>query len=377
MQQQSEEMPKTNYLWECPPRTKAKLEILSKYLGAWFGILANQGYEHVFYIDGFCGPGEYLGGEEGSPIVATRHANCIAQKNPNFKATLIFVDKDPRAIKHLNTLKEINNQHSNIKIISKEGEFSDEVGNIIKALQKNPRSPTFSFIDPFGFGQSPIKTLMLLMHNDSSEIFVNFWCGFMNRFKEHEDEDVTEKIKNMVGEKELSHIINAADSINALCIAFEKNLKKIGQYTLKFMMRDEKNIRDNAFFFCGQHPKGFERIKEAMWKVDPVHGNSFSAHGEMTKNSPQQDFFGDSPQTHELSALIQEKYAGHNNVSVMEIFKWVIEETDAFLPSHARIELEILNENGQIQSITDPSASTRKRAKNTWPARLLLSFTAK
>jgi len=192
MQQLNEEMPETDYLWECPPRTKAKLEILSKYLGAWFGILANQGYEHVFYIDGFCGPGEYLGGEEGSPIIAARHANYIAQNNSNFKATLIFVDKDPRAIKHLNTLKEIKNQHSNIKIIFVVGEFSDEVENIIKALEQNPKSPTFSFIDPFGFGDSPMETLKLLMHNDSSEIFVNFMCGFMNRFKEHEDEDVRE-----------------------------------------------------------------------------------------------------------------------------------------------------------------------------------------
>jgi len=368
-------MPETDGLWECPPRTKAKLEILSNYLGAWFGILANQGYDHVYYIDGFCGPGEYLGSEKGSPVIAASLANSTAQKISNFKATLIFVDKDPKAINHLITLKEIKNQHSNINIEFKVGAFSDEVGNIIKVLQQNPKSPTFSFIDPFGFGHSPIEKLKLLMHNESSEIFVNFMCGFMNRFKEHDDEDIREKIKSMVGEKELSHIINAADSIDALCITFENNLKNIGQYTLNFMMRDEKNIRDNAFFFCGKHAKGFEKIKQAMWKVDPVHGNSFSAHREITKNPFQSDLFGDSPQTHELSALILEKYAGRNNVSVGEILKWVIEETDAFLPSHARIELEKLNENGRIQSITDLSTSTRKRAKNTWPARLLLSFT--
>lgn len=85
------------------------------------------------------------------------------------------------------------------------------------------------------------------MHNQSSEIFVNFMCGFMNRFKEHENEEITEKIKSMVGENDLSQIINADDSIDAFCLAFENNLKSIGRYSLKFMMRDEKHIRDNAF----------------------------------------------------------------------------------------------------------------------------------
>jgi len=367
-------MSTSNYLRECPPRTKVKLEILRNYLGAWFGILASKGFKHVYYIDGFCGPGEYLGGEKGSPIIAAGLASSTAQKFSNFKATLICIDKDSRAIKHLKTFKEIKNPHTNVDIDIKEGAFTDAIGNITKVLQQNPNSPTFSFIDPFGFGHSPIESLRLLMHNQSSEIFVNFMCGFMNRFKEHEDDDVTEKIKNMVGEKHLSDIINANDSINAFCIAFENNLKDIGDYTLKFMMRDEKNIRDNAFFFCGQHPKGFEKIKQAMWKVDPMHGNSFSAYEEITTDQYQSDLFGASSQTHKLSALILEKYSGRTNVSVEEIFKWVIEETDSFLSQHARIELEQLYQSGEIQSIVDPSGSTRKRAKNNWPIRLRLSF---
>ena len=39
-------------------------------------------------------------------------------------------------------------------------------------------------------------------------------------------------------------------------------------------------------------------------------------------------------------------------------------------------QLEKLYENGRIQSIIDPSGTTRKRVRNTWPKRLLLSFSA-
>ena len=359
-------------LWVCPPRTKAKLELLTNYLSAWFGILAASGFKHVFYVDGFCGPGQYKDGEDGSPIIATRLANSTAQKFPGFKASLIFVDSEPGAIAHLRSMPAIQKHHSNVSIDVKEGAFADEVDGIVAGLAAHKNSPTFSFIDPFGFSHSPFEKLELLMQNRSSEIFVNLMCGFMNRFKEHDDDQITENIKNMIGEGDLNTIVDAADSIDAICLAFECNLKKIGPYTLKFMMRDEKNIRDNAFFFCGKHPRGFEKIKQANWKLDPVHGNSFSAHGEA--NSIQGDMFRTGPQTQELSNLLAKNFGGIKGVSVEEIFQWVIEETESFLPSHARVELEILNQRKVITAINDPTGSKRKRAKNAWPKRLILDF---
>jgi len=49
-------------LWEIDPHTKAKHEILRRYLNAWFPIL-NSWNNRIIYIDGFSGPG------------ATREAN--------------------------------------------------------------------------------------------------------------------------------------------------------------------------------------------------------------------------------------------------------------------------------------------------------------
>ena len=345
---------------------------MTNYLSAWFGILAANGFRHVYYIDGFCGPGQYLGGEDGSPVIATRLASATAQKYPGFKATLVFVDSEPKAIDHLNALSAIRNRHSSISIDVKEGTFAVEVDGIVAELERNSKSPVFSFIDPFGFSHSPFDKLKLLMKNQRSEIFVNLMCGFMNRFKEHSDDQITQNIKDMVGEEDLRSIIDAEDSIEAICLAFEENLSTIGEFTLKFMMRDEKNIRDNAFFFCGNHPRGFEKIKQAMWKVDPIHGNSFSAHG--AEGTIQSDMFETGPQTQALYGLILGEFGGRSAVSVEEIFKWVIEQTDSFLPTHARNELEMLNQNGAIKKVFDPSGSKRKRAKNAWPKRLLLDF---
>ena len=360
-------------LWNCERKTRAKLEIISAYLGAWFGILARKDFKHVIYIDGFCGPGKYLTGEDGSPVLAARLANETANRYPGFWASLIFVDKDERALAHLKSLDDIKRPQANVRIKMLHGEFAAKVDEIVEYLQKQPGSPTFSFIDPFGFGQSPFGRFRRLMHNEHSELFINLMCGFMNRFKEHQNPDVTAKIKAIIDTDDLTPIIEASDSIDAVCTAFETQLKKVGRYTLKFMMRDENNIRDNAFFFCGRNPKGFEKIKEAMWKIDPENGNSFSSHRQARQQAAQPGLFEKAVQTHRLSQLLLDKFGGRKNVPVSEIFQWVIDETDVFLPRHARRELENLFGRGKL-SFSDPDNSSRKRRAGSWPERLLVTF---
>ena len=58
---------------EIQPHTAAKHLILKRYLQAWFPILGKF-HNTINYIDGFSGPGSYVGGEEGSPIIAIQTA---------------------------------------------------------------------------------------------------------------------------------------------------------------------------------------------------------------------------------------------------------------------------------------------------------------
>ena len=51
-------------LWPLEPHTTGKHLVLRAYLNAWLPILSS-GNSRVLFIDGFAGPGEYAGGEEG------------------------------------------------------------------------------------------------------------------------------------------------------------------------------------------------------------------------------------------------------------------------------------------------------------------------
>src|SRR5215475_1669133 len=60
-------------IWPIEPHTSAKHQILRNYLDAWLPILGKYN-RRIVYIDGFSGPGEYAGGEPGSPIIALEAA---------------------------------------------------------------------------------------------------------------------------------------------------------------------------------------------------------------------------------------------------------------------------------------------------------------
>ena len=61
-------MPPKTPLWSIEPHTAAKHRVLRKYLDRWIPIMATQS-DRLALIDGFAGPGEYAGGEPGSPLV--------------------------------------------------------------------------------------------------------------------------------------------------------------------------------------------------------------------------------------------------------------------------------------------------------------------
>ena len=80
-------------LWERKPHTGAKHDILRRHLNAWFPILTRWN-ERVGFIDGFAGPGEYLGGEPGSPAIALKaaisHASDCRTRNCSSSSSSLF-----------------------------------------------------------------------------------------------------------------------------------------------------------------------------------------------------------------------------------------------------------------------------------------------
>jgi hypothetical protein len=286
---------------------------------------------------------------------------------------MICIDKRAAAITHLKTLKAIRDRHPRVQVDIRVGEFAREISDVLEGGQYEKHWPIFSFVDPFGFSNFSQSTLKMLMRNQSSEVFVNLFCGFMNRFVTHPDEQVRRCITDLIGLENLERVAAASDGIGEICDAFREKLGTIGPYVRRFMMRDENNTRDNALFFCGRNERGLEKIKEAMWVVDPISGASFSEYAAKKSEGSLSLFNAQEPQTYPLRRQLIEAFSGQTSVSVSDLEKWTIVHTDTFLPTHLRAELEQLHKAQRITYV-DPVPTGRKRRVGDWPKRFQITF---
>lgn len=74
-------------LWEMQEQTVAKHLVLKYYLNGWLQILGSW-HGRLVYIDGFAGPGEYVDGEPGSPLIAL---DCVRRHKASGKLSRVEV----------------------------------------------------------------------------------------------------------------------------------------------------------------------------------------------------------------------------------------------------------------------------------------------
>jgi three-Cys-motif partner protein len=358
--------------WDCKPRTKVKLEILNQYLGAWFSIIASR-FERAIYFDAFCGPGEYSTGEDGSPIIASRHASASCAANPEFRPTIILSDVNSGALSNLRSKLTALRPHNSVEIYIEDGGFEAAHKRVLSLRKERPNCPIFSFVDPFGIKAIPMPLINDLLNYRSSECFVNFMGGWANRFIDHPDADVATHVRNLLGGDFTQEVLLAGDKkrTDVILDIYKRQLSTRARYVHVFKMYDEGNVNDNALIFAGNDPRGFEKMKEAMWKLDPIYGKSFSAYHAQRTRSFGGDLFDNQkePQTRLLGNQALELLTTRGPMSCQELFKWTIAEAD-YLNRHLRRELTRLYQENRITA-TDPEGTWRK---GTWPPRIMVAL---
>src|SRR6266508_700443 len=112
-------MPPRETRWEAEPHTIAKHRILRKYLAGWMPTLSSWN-RRVLFIDGFAGPGEYLGGEEGSPVIALRTLleHNYRDRMGGTEFVFIFIDERKDRIEYLEevALPKLGNLPNNVRV---------------------------------------------------------------------------------------------------------------------------------------------------------------------------------------------------------------------------------------------------------------------
>ena len=327
--------------WDLAPHTAAKHAILRSYLRSWFPILGTSFPGDLFYFDGFAGPGEYSGGEPGSPVIALDAALSVSNKlkgNANFW----FSEIDGRYVKHLESVLSRRSYPKKFVIeVCRPRPFESVVSEFLDDVDDGRfNSPSlFVFIDPFGWKGFSMNVVRRILEVPRAEVFINFMYEEINRFIAADDQ--ASNFDSLFGCHDWTDIIDERDPRERnrrLKGLYDQQLRVCAgaEYVRSFEMKNENDAADYYLFYGTQHIRGLEVMKEAMWKVDPSGRFRFSD----ATNPDQMMLFGSEPDLDYLQKLIWGRFL-NGSPRYFEVKEFVLSETP-FIESHCKKVLKFM-----------------------------------
>lgn len=334
-------------VWLLEPHTRAKHAILKRYLQAWMVILSQGKFSEILYIDGFAGPGEYKGGEAGSPLIAL---DTALEHKSQLKAKLhfLFVEKDDRRADRLRKQVALRTLPLNFSVVVEGGvTFEAAFERRFPEFVRNGRLiPTFAFIDPFGWTGAPFRLVKQILAHRNCEVFVNFMYEEINRFIGHPDQ--VANFNSFFGTDEWKRCVTASDPRTRNRCLHDLYLQQLhtgAAYVRSFEMSNARDVKDYYLFYATNKLLGLKKMKEAMWKADKSGEFRFSD----ATDPNQLVLFEKTPNLPALRERVIAAFSG-KEAPVGEIEKFVLVDTP-FRKAHYKGILTALEKTGQMKIV--------------------------
>jgi three-Cys-motif partner protein len=370
----------TETLWEMEPHTAAKHSILRRYLQAWIPIMSRlvgrwavDGRGRLLLLDGFCGPGRYVGGEEGSPLIMLNAFLQRQRDSINAELVYAFIDEDKRRTEHLRTeIADLAAAQPGGKLPNQvrydvvDGRFEDVFTATVDGLEEEGKrlAPAFAFIDPFGYKDASMSLTGRLLRFDRCEALIYMPLPFVNRF-----------IGMPEQEKVMDQLFGTADWRDAIPLKGQDRKRFLHDLFRDQLASEAGDRLVRSFeigtaagtgyhlFFTTGHEKGMEAMKDAMWTVDRQEGRRF-------RDSTDQDQLVIFDQVVDTGPLLTglKTHFGGREFSIEEATSYTIRDT-AYKSSHLKtMTLKPAEQAGEI------AVSTKRNRAGTYPPGTILRF---
>lgn len=350
-------------LWPLEPHTLGKHKVLRGYLDAWFPILGKWN-GRILFIDGFAGPGEYQGGEKGSPQIALeallRHQ---ALDKISAEVGYIFIEKEDERADHLEALVGPMRASlpPNCWIEVTHGLFDETMTDVLDEVDAQAASlaPAFVMVDPFGVSETPMSVIERILQNQQSEVYISFMYDWINRFKE--TPEFEPHLDELFGTEQWREGIDIEDpELRKLFFyqLYEEQVRLAGANQVIHFELYEGARLVYAIFFGSHHELGSDRMKQSIWRVAPWGDFAFRPGP-----ASQMKLDLSKPDLKPLQNAIADQFQGRRWITIEEVMKFVMSDRTPFhsnqVKKGALIPLE-------VDKRLEVRESTRKR-KRTYP----------
>ena len=360
------------------PHTRAKHEILRYHLDEWFPILGRF-HKSLRYIDGFAGPGEYQGGEPGSPVIALRavkrHNKYAAFATEGKVIEFLFVDKDPEYCNHLQGKVDEGSWPGAFRVEVKRGKFEAILTRVLDDVSsgRHTMPPTLLFVDPFGPAGFSMDVLERLAGFDRVDVLINLnYLEFVQWILPDPTKHVT--ADRLYGGNRWRPALDLQGSTRArfLVEEYERALQEIGWRGTSFEMVNTQNQTAYHLVFGTGSPKGMEAIKRAMRKVSPTGEFRYTDR----LNPEQPVLLGlnmESEFPTEIGEHLFRKYEGRE-VSFDRLVADEIDWHRWWLQKDLRSALNYLEYGDRPRILDVRNTEGRPRRKGSYPEGCLITF---
>jgi hypothetical protein len=192
----------------------------------------------------------------------------------------------------------------------------------------------------------------------------------INRWLKHPEENIKAHIVETFGTDDAIRIADGlGDRVTELKNLYQRQLNRAARFVRYFEMRDRDGRVVYYLFFASNDPVGHLKMKEAMWKVDPVGDFRFSD----STDPDQQLLFNLDPSITPLSAALSAKFRGAGQIAVKRVETYVHDDT-AYLRKHMGEALKHLeSEQGKLK-VAETKTDGQKRRANSFPNEALVTF---
>lgn len=360
-------------LWPMEPHTRGKHIVLRSYLDAWLPIMSHgaryrsaMGTGRLVLVDGFAGPGRYSTGEDGSPLVMLKAFIEHTQRQLITADLLyLFIEERHDRIERLREEVGTLNLPEQVHVHFEEGRFEDVFTGLLDAIESSGAqlAPTFAFIDPFGYTGNPMDLAGRFLAFQRCEALVYMPLPFVNRFvgRAGQEQALTALFGSERWREALSH--QGAARIQFLHELFQEQLRfgSVSRLVRSFEIPTAGGNGYRLYFTTGSE-KGLEKMKEAMWRADPLGGERYQ------DTTDELVLFEPEPDTSQLLRALQANF-GRRSFSVEEAARFTLLST-AYLPNaHLKTRTLAPAERSDRLEVLSP----RKR-RVTYPAGTRLRF---
>lgn len=357
------------------PHTRGKHIILRRYLDAWLPIMSSlarrramPGAGKLVLVDGFAGPGRYATGEDGSPLIMLKALiEHTRQDLITAQLVYIFIEERIDRAEHLRQEIVAMQLPEQVTVQVVHGKFEDVFTDLLDDVESRggQLAPTFAFIDPFGYTDAPMHLAGRFLAFRRCEALVYMPLPFVNRFVAMPEQ--REAMTALLGSDRWQEALKlrGKERIEFLHQLFQEQLRFGASDRLvrsfEIPTRDGNGYR---LYFTTGNETGLEKMKEAMWKADPLGGMRY------VDTTDELVLFEPEPDTSSLLRALRLHF-GSEPFSIRDAELYTLLNTP-FLPrAHLkRRTLAIAEKAGSLEVLSE------RARRGTFPAGTRMRFVA-